>query len=436
MTRRPGSSRPGPGSLANALLLASQAVDAVWQGNALPAALAATWGADTAPETRGAVQDIAYRCMRQAGTANAVLKLVTKRPPEPPLLSALLQCGIGLLLDPQRPYEPFTLVDQAVDACAAHASIAHAKGMVNAVLRRVLREEQALRQQAQNGLEGRWNYPSWWVRDMQSAWPERWESVLDAGNATPPLTLRVNRRKTNPQEYLNLLAGAGMQGAILGPSAVRVLQPVPVNRLPGFAEGLVSVQDAAAQLSAPLLGLADAQRVLDACAAPGGKTGHILELADVDLTALDIDAARLKRVGENLDRLGLGARLLQGDASKRDWWDGKPFDRILADLPCTASGIVRRHPDIRWLRRPEDAARLAALSASILDNLWQMLAPGGRLLLVTCSVWPRESAGQADAFIHRTGAVQLAGPGQLLPEANPQQDHDGLFHALFQKAPV
>ncbi len=429
-------SPPPQGSLAAALLLAAEAVAKVNAGTALPAALTSVFAPTVSPETRGAAQDIAYRCMRRRGTASAIIELVTPRPPEPPLLGALLQCAISLVLDPQRPYEPYTVVSQAVDAAAASPRMAHAKGMVNAVLRRVLREEQALTQQVLTKPAARYNYPQWWIEGMQRAWPGQWESILAAGDAAPPLTLRVNCRKTDVPGYLDMLAAHGMQGLALGPLAVRVMQPVPVARLPGFAAGLVSVQDAAAQMAAPLLDLHDGQRVLDACAAPGGKTGHMLELATIDLTAVDVDPLRLGRVRDNLARLGLQAALIQGDASSADWWDGKPFDRILADVPCTASGIVRRHPDIRWLRRPEDARRLARQSAALLDNLWRLLAPGGKLLLVSCSLWPEESALQAQAFAARTGAIALEAPGQLLPEANLQQDHDGLFYALFQKPAV
>jgi 16S rRNA (cytosine967-C5)-methyltransferase len=194
------------------------------------------------------------------------------------------------------------------------------------------------------------------------------------------------------------------------------------------------VQDAGAQLAAPLLDLRDGMRVLDACAAPGGKSGHILETAEVALTALDVDARRLARVEQNLQRLGLSANVTAGAAEERGWWDGQPYDRILADVPCTASGIVRRHPDIRWLRRKSDTHQLATLSAKILDNLWQMLRPDGKLLFVTCSLWPQESEAQAAAFAARHGAVRLDAPGQMLPRSGTGQDHDGLFYALFLKA--
>jgi 16S rRNA (cytosine967-C5)-methyltransferase len=430
------SSNPPAGSLASAMLVAAQAVAAVSEGSALPAALLEAGYKGMPADTRGAAQDLAYRAMRWLGTSEAILREVTARPPEPAQLGALLQVALALLLDPQRPYEPYTVVDQAVEACAANRRIAQAKGMVNAVLRKVLRGQAELLAQARRQGPGRWNYPEWWINEVRQTWPQEWEAILEAGNLRPPMTLRVNQRQGTVDDYLALLAEAGMDARRIGPWAIRLEQPLPVERLPGFGEGRVSVQDAAAQLAAPLLDLAPGQRVLDACAAPGGKTGHILECADVELVAMDLDGERLRRVQDNLDRLKLPARLVQGDAARADWWDGQPFQRILADVPCTASGIVRRHPDIRWLRRPTDAARLAAHSARILDQLWAMLAPGGKMLLVTCSIWPQESSLQAQAFAARHGALVLDAPGQLLPEANPQQDHDGLFYALFQKPPV
>jgi 16S rRNA (cytosine967-C5)-methyltransferase len=268
---------------------------------------------------------------------------------------------------------------------------------------------------------------------MRRAWPKQAEAVLAAGNREPPLTLRVNGRKTNIDAYLDQLGTVGIDATRIGDYAIRLKRAVPVAQIPGFAEGLASVQDAAAQLAAPLLQVEEGMRVLDACAAPGGKTGHLLELANCDLLALDHDAQRLNRVADNLNRLSLHAKLQVGDASARDWWDSQPFDRILADLPCTASGIVRRHPDIRWLRRPEDGQQLAERSAEILDNLWGMLKPGGLLLIVTCSLWPEESELQAQAFVGKQSAVRLDAPGQLLPQADEASDHDGLFYALLRK---
>ncbi len=425
-------------SLAFSLLGAARALSLVRKGAALPQALSRV-GADlqASPQSRGAIQDIAYRAMRRRGRADALVQAMTSKPPQPALLLALLECALTLLDhdagDGDAPYDAHTVVDQAVSAATADGEIAHARRMVNAVLRRFLRERDALGRQLAGNQEAQWNYPAWWIDAARSAYPDQWQALLAAGNAMPPLTLRINRRKTDMPSYLALLEAHGMAARQVGPAAVRLLQPVPVQRIPGFDAGMASVQDAAAQMAAPLLDLQDGMRVLDACSAPGGKTGHLLECADVDLQALDQDGPRLQRVADNLQRLQLQASLLQGDAASAGWWDGKPFDRILADVPCTASGIVRRHPDIRWLRRKGDAAQLAALSAQILDNLWRMLAPGGKLLFVTCSVWPQESEGQAAAFAVRQQAQRLPAPGQLLPVADEQSDHDGLFYALFQK---
>jgi 16S rRNA (cytosine967-C5)-methyltransferase len=427
-----------PDSLALALLGAANAVAQVRAGSALPAALANAFHVLAAtPQTRGAVQDISYRTMRQLGRSETLLSLMTAKSPEPPMLYALMCSALALLDTPEgatAPYEEFTVVDQAVGAAAAHPDLAHAKSMVNAVLRRFLRERAELVATALREPLAQWNYPQWWIDAMRAAWPRDWQAILAAGNAHPPLTLRVNTRKTDVESYLQLLAGAGLQAERVGPSALRLAQAVNVSQIPGFEDGLVSVQDAGAQLAAPLLDLADGMRVLDACAAPGGKSGHILELADVDLTAVDADPVRLARVGDNLGRLGLSATLLAAPAQDRGWWDGRQFDRILADVPCTASGIVRRHPDIRWLRRKADTLQLATLSAKILDNLWQMLRPDGKLLFVTCSLWPQESEAQAAAFAVRHNAIRLDAPGQLLPTSGAGQDHDGLFYALFQKS--
>ena len=425
-----------PDSLAFSLIGAAHAVAQVRTGTNLPQALAQVWGKqdNLTVQARGAMQDIAYRAMRQLGQSEALVALMAPKAPEP-LVSALLSCAMALMTAPDQtpPYEEFTIVDQTVTAADAHPDTARAKGMVNAVLRRFLRERKALLEAALLQPVAKWNYPQWWIDAVKTAWPKDWQGVLATGNSAPPLTLRVNARQTTVEQYLATLDAAGMAADRIGPYAVRLARPVGVALIPGFADGLVSVQDAGAQLAAPLLDVQTGMRVLDACAAPGGKTCHILELADADVTALDADPKRLARVGENLERLQLKAALQPAEAQTSGWWDGKPFDRILADVPCTASGIVRRHPDIRWLRRKGDTLQLATLSAKILDNLWQMLAPGGKLLFVTCSLWPQESEAQAAAFAVRNQAVRLDAPGQLLPAGGSGQDHDGLFYALFQK---
>lgn len=412
----------------------------VRSGTALPLALAKVVAQSNTPvAARGAIQDIAYRAMRGLGRSEVLLSLLAKKQPDPAILHSLLCCALALIAPPDDaaealPYEVFTVVDQAVTAAASHGDMAHAKGMVNAVLRRFLRERDGLLQQALQQPAAVWNYPDWWIAATQAAYPKDWQTILHAGNTAPPLTLRINCRQTTMEAYLLLLKTNGMAATQIGPVALRLEKPLPVSQIPGFMAGLVSVQDAAAQLAAPLLDVQDGMRVLDACAAPGGKTGHLLELARIDLVALDNDARRLPRIEENLQRLRLQATLKTGDAQARYWWDGQLFDRILADVPCTASGIVRRHPDIRWLRRKSDTAQLATLSGQILDNLWRMLRPGGKLLFVTCSVWPQESEAQAAAFAVRNQAQRLPAPGQLLPATGQLDDHDGLFYALFQKA--
>lgn len=401
--------------------------------------------------TRGAVQDICYTTLRHYGLAKALVAALVVRPPAPQV-HALLAIGLTLLVE-QR-YAPHTLVDQAVLAASAESKLAATRHLVNAVLRRFLREQEALLLQARQQPEAHWNYPCWWVDEVRKHYPQQWQQILTSGNQPPPLTLRVNRRWGTPADYLQQLQQANLVGAIIGPAAVSVLPPVPVNQLPGFAEGWVSVQDAGAQLAAPLLDVHDGMHVLDACAAPGGKTAHLLELANLDLLALDHDAKRLRRVEENLQRLQLQANatvtLEVGDASQpQTWWDGRVFDRILADVPCSAAGIVRRHPDIRWLRRPGDLLSLPQQQLQILNALWPLLAPNGKLLYATCSIFPQEGEAVIQKFLQQRDqaardVMRLPAPGQLLPKSvHPAEsariaetietNHDGFFYALLQK---
>ena len=429
-------------SLAFALHGAAQAVLQVRAGVALPQALAGVFasGAELPPQARGAIQDLSYRTMRALGRVDALVARLASKAPTPPVLHALLCVALTLVSENSAAatsYNAHTVVDQAVRAAASNPDMAHAKGMVNAVLRRFLRERESLLHAIADEPTAQWNYPAWWIDAMRSSYPRQWQALLEAGNALPPLTLRVNRRLGTVADYLVRLAAAGMAARQIGVDAVRLDVAVPVAQIPGFAEGFASVQDAAAQLAAPLLDLHDGMRVLDACAAPGGKSGHLLETSNIDLLALDNDVRRMSKISDNLQRLNLRATLAVGDAVRQDWWDGRQFERILADVPCTASGIVRRHPDIRWLRRKADSAQLATLSAKILDNLWQLLVPDGKLLFVTCSLWPQESEAQAAAFAQRHQALRLPAPGQLLPGQGGEgvpEDRDGLFYALFQKS--
>jgi 16S rRNA (cytosine967-C5)-methyltransferase len=250
------------------------------------------------------------------------------------------------------------------------------------------------------------------------------------------MCLRVNTRRSTTQAYLALLGDSGIKARQIGEAALLLERPLPVDRLPGYAEGEVSVQDAGAQYSARALDLRAGHRVLDACAAPGGKSAHILELVDVSLTALDVDASRCALVKSNLQRLGLTAEVRTADCCKPDsWWDGVGFDRILADVPCTASGVARRHPDIKWLRRESDIEACAVRQAHILDALWRLLTPGGKLLYATCSVFPEENDGVVDAFLERTPAARrLAVPGLARAPLLPNEEHDGFYFALLEKS--
>jgi 16S rRNA (cytosine967-C5)-methyltransferase len=431
--------------LARLLGHAADAVGAVRAGRSLNDALARC----PAPARPGA-QALAFHALRWLGAAEVVRRQLAPKAP-PPELDALLLTALALLWPPgDPPYADHTLVDQAVAATTRRAP--RSAGFVNAILRRFVREREGIVAQALTDPLARFNHPAWWLAELRADWPERWQAIAAADNLHPPMTLRVNARRATAAAYVAELAGRGIDAVALADQAVALARPLPVTQLPGFAEGVVSVQDAAAQRAAPLLvarPLAAGARVLDACAAPGGKTAHLLELADLDVLAVDRDAGRLQRVDETLARLGLRAETRVADATTpAAWWDGRPFDAILLDAPCSASGIVRRHPDVRWLRRAGDLVSLAATQARLLDALWPLLAPGGRLLYCTCSVFKGEGQAQIDAFLQRQGDAAVAAsppsPGQLLPL--PDNDEtplslgsagaaDGFFLALIEKLP-
>ena len=422
----------------------ADAIEAVRAGRSLTEALT-----HCPSEVRPGVQALSFHVLRRLGQAQAARAWLAPKAP-PKSIDALLLSALALLWpDGEAPYADHTLVDHAVTA--ARQRLAASAAFVNAVLRRFVREQAAVLDAVRRTLPGRYNHPDWWVQRLQADWPDHWQALLAANDRHPPMTLRVNTRRGSVATYLARLSEAGVPGRAVGAQGVVLDTPCPVGRLPGFADGDASVQDAYAQLAAPLL-LASAMlppgaRVLDACAAPGGKTAHLLELADLDLLALDHDATRLTRVDETLQRQHLHATTQAGDASRPDtWWDGRPFDAILLDAPCTASGIVRRHPDVRWLRRASDVPTLAALQAKMLDALWPLLKPGGRMLYCTCSVFKAEGQAQIDAFLQRQTDAQLlaapASPGHLLPLPDnvpaaaglgPASNGDGFFYALLHK---
>ncbi|WP_434635182.1 16S rRNA (cytosine(967)-C(5))-methyltransferase RsmB [Chromobacterium sp. CV08] len=377
---------------------------------------------------RGALQDLSYGSLRHLGVLRHCLRQLVPNPLPEPRVERLLLVALYQLQHTRA--APYAVVNEAVTQ-AGQLARGKFKGLVNGVLRNFQRRRDEVLAAAAAD-EAAWsNHPDWWVARLKAAYPGEWRDVVDASNVHPPLTLRVNRRRGSVADYLARLEAAGMAASALGGDAVRVAKPVAVRELPGFADGDVSVQDEGAQRAAHWLDLAPGLRVLDACAAPGGKTGHMLELADLEVVALDIDAARLARVGDNLERLGLNASLRQADAARpQDWWDGKPFDRILADVPCSASGVVRRHPDIKWLRRPGDFAALGRQQAAMADALWPLLASGGKMLYATCSIFPEENRQQLESFLARHPDAACLKQEQLLP----CERHDGFYYALLAKS--
>ncbi|WON74952.1 16S rRNA (cytosine(967)-C(5))-methyltransferase RsmB [Nitrosospira sp. Is2] len=418
--------------------LAAATVGRVLGGASLTAVLQDLWHnhADLTEQQRGAIQDLSYGVLRFYGQLHAILGLLLKKPLKNKDIIYLLLVALYQLEYSKA--APHAVVDNAVSASqGAHGSTG-LQGLVNAVLRNFLRQHSTLLQESSESEVGRYSHPQWWIDKLRIQYPERYQAVLEASNLRPSMTLRINRRKTTVAEYLERLSQSNMSARLAGEDALELEQPVPVEKLPGFGEGLVSVQDAGAQLAAKLLEVSDNDRVLDACAAPGGKSAHLLELAEVDLTVLDSDNNRLARVTRNFSRLGLKAhRVIHSDASQpAQWWDGNQFDRILADVPCSASGVTRRHPDIKWLRRESDLSQFAAKQREILEALWPMLSRGGKLLYVTCSVFTEENGLQVEEFLRRHADARTLPlsraeitDGQLLPDSH----HDGFFYALVLK---
>jgi len=412
--------------LAPALATAARAVAAVAAGRSLDDAIERRAG-------QGAILDLCYGTLRRYGRSQALVRELSRKGEPVPLVQALLWCAL-YALDSGR-YAPYTAVDQAVRACALIEQWP-ARGYVNAVLRGYLRSRDALEERVAADEEARYQHPRWWIETVKRDHPCEWTEILQAGNTHPPMCLRVNQRRIQLSAYLDRLAAEGLPARHLGGQALLLEKPVPVDRLPGFAEGLVSVQDAGAQRCASLLELESGQRVLDACAAPGGKCAHILESADVEVTALDADPARAARIAPGLARLGLSAQVRSADCvALEQWWDGRGFERVLADAPCSGSGVARRHPDIKWLRRESDLSGFSLRQAAILDALWRVLQPGGRLLYVTCSVFSEENDAVLDAFCARTPQARRRPlPSGAAAHLLPSAENDGFFYGLLEKA--
>jgi len=440
-------------------LLAANLVNAVLlEGVSLTASLAdlrARLSSNSGFDGRdiAAAQNLAYGVLREAGRLRFFLARLTQRPLQPVELTGHLLVGLHELDAELSP--AYAAVNETVSVAAQRYPFARA--FVNAVLRNFQRQRETLVLAARQNPEARWNFPNWWLQRLQAEFPSNWQEIVSQLNARPPMTLRVNLRQTTRADFCAQLEAAGIEYRLPendpGAAAVILTSPIPVSELPGFAAGQVSVQDLGAQWAAPLLDVAAGMHVLDACAAPGGKTGHLLESAELDLLALDSDASRLGRVRENLDRLGLtnlpatNIRLLAADAGKPSlWWDETPFDRILLDAPCTASGVVRRHPDGKWLKRADDMQHLADEQSRLLEALWPLLKSGGKMLYATCSLFQAENSEQISAFLTRhedasIEPVDFAGPSKaelmsttVMPTTlMPTEDMDGFFYARLLK---
>lgn len=422
-------------ALADSLALSGVIVGRVLGGESLTHAMS---GLRATGSLRSAVQDLAFSTLRDFGRCNALVAMLTARPPAQSLRGLLMVALLDLC---NRPKTEHAVVHQAVEAAGrvAPKGGAGAKGLVNAVLRNFIRQRHDLLARASATEEGHHHHPAWWLGRLRRAWPDSWETIVDAGNEEPGMTLRVNTRRLDAAAYLSKLQAAGIRAQLLGAQAIRLSQPLPVDQLPGFRQGEVSVQDWGAQQAAFLLAPEKGMRVLDACSAPGGKAAHLAECFDCELVCADDDAVRLQKVRDNLCRLGLKAQTVVADMRQSNPALGR-FNRILADVPCTASGVVRRHPDIKWLRRESDIAKFAAGQSAMLDALWGMLKAGGRLLYATCSVFPEENRLQVQAFLERRGDASLIAlpslPGELgLADGQilPGEHSDGFYYALLEK---
>ena len=424
--------------LSEAITIAAQAVSEVMSGRSLTEVLD-----QLEAHERPIVQSLSFDALRKWVRSHEFIKQFIPKTP-PPAVDHLLSVAIALFLQDateSKGYPAHTIVDQAVKACGEYDETMYAKGLVNAVLRKVSLVVQPPEGEKRFPPDPIPMYvPAWWRANLKRNYSKAWQSILFQQAKRAPLTLRVNQKQYTREQYQSVLSEAGISSTPIEElagvqlsSALLLPQAVPVSDLPGFYSGAVSVQDAGAQLAGVLLSPQAGELVLDACAAPGGKTAHLLELADCSMRALELDGERIGKIGGNLDRLRLQSdkvRVLRGDASKAAWWDGVLFDKILLDAPCSASGIVSRHPDIPFLRREADVKALQERQRAILNQAWKMLQVGGTLLYVTCSIFPEEGEEQAVWFAgQHSNAVRLAAPGQILPgELN-----DGFYYALFKK---
>ncbi|WP_105902929.1 16S rRNA (cytosine(967)-C(5))-methyltransferase RsmB [Vibrio gangliei] len=412
--------------------------EVVDQGYSLSAALPAAQQT-IRPRDHALLQEICYGALRYLPRLESIANELMDKPlkGKQRVFHHLILVGIYQLSFMRIP--PHAAVGETVEGTQALKG-PRLRGLINAVLRNYQRNQEQLDAKALAHNAGKYVHPSWLLKLLQEAYPNEWQSIVEANNSKAPMWLRVNRQHHTRDEYLTLLEQENIEAEThpQAQDALRLLSPCDVMTLPGFDRGWVSVQDAAAQLSVDYLQPQDGELILDCCAAPGGKTAHILEhTQNTQVVAIDCDDTRLKRVHENLERLNLQAQVICGDARyPQDWWNGEKFDRILLDAPCSATGVIRRHPDIKWLRRGNDIAALAELQKEILDAMWKQLKPQGTLVYATCSITPQENVEQVKAFLKRTDNVELIGsqtdnPGrQILPG---EENMDGFYYAVLRK---
>jgi len=423
-------------ALADGIVGAGHVLQEVLSGKSLTQVLE-KWNGPNKP----AVQSLAYDTIRfWALTQHFIEQLIPKRPTEE--VEGILAVAVALLANNKmqsknNQYPIHTIVNEAVKAAANNSKTKFAQGFMNAVLRKIIH---ALDEDETLVKKKTLFFPQWWLKNLRRDYPSQWELICAEQSKRPPQIIRVNQRSYTKTQYCDLLNQAKIEyrqiesiAGIATDDALEIINPLPVKDIPEFNLGKVSIQDAGAQIAVKLLAPQAGEKILDACAAPGGKTAHLLESADIDLLSLDIDPERIKKINQDLTRLNLSAsrvRIVCGDASKDNWWDQKSFDKILLDLPCSASGIVRRHPDITLLRRKTDVLELQARQRAIIHNVWKMLRPGGTILLVTCSIFAQEGEEQAKWLeAQMNNALRLESPGQIIP--GPM--NDGFFYALFEK---
>lgn len=429
----------------NVRIAAARAVTALLRQEGSLATVLPPLAEQVAPRDRALLQEICFGTARWYPRLAAIIAQLLHKPLRDKDLDvqALIACGLYQLEFMSTP--PHAVLNETV-AAADQLRKSWAKKMINAVLRNAQRQRDELHAALADNPQFSSAHPPWLLERIQHDWPEHWPAIVAANNERPPLCLRVNRRYGSRETALQTLSQAGLEGRVasLSDDGIYLSRPVPVAELPGFSDGALSVQDEAAQLTAVLLDPQPGERILDACAAPGGKTCHLLERQPElkQLMALDSDPQRLQRIQENLDRLALDATLVTAEAQRLDdWWDGQPFDRILLDAPCSATGVIRRHPDIKLLRRADDLKPLAALQSELLQQLWQVLKPGGTLLYATCSILRQENDAVIARFLKQHSdahSLPLDGDWGLATEYGrhllPNTDsHDGFYYALLQK---